>query len=151
VASVLHPRSDKGQKREPLPVDARSRELVYDEKERRVVYTGDVEIRQGDILTKSPEAVVLLTADGAGMDKLLAGSPVEVRQGTRRATGERGTYTPKDETFVLVGEKVVLQEADRRLEGRVLTFQSGSDRIRVDGREEVRSEAVLKRKDPTRP
>ena len=110
-----------------------------------------MEIRQGDILTKSPEAIVLLTADGAGMEKLLAGAPVEVRQGARRATGERGTYTPKDETFVLVGEKVVLQEADRRLEGRVLTFQSGSDRIRVDGREEVRSEAVLKRKDAPRP
>jgi LPS export ABC transporter protein LptC/lipopolysaccharide transport protein LptA len=151
VTSTLHPRPDKAQKREPAAVEARSRELVYDEKERRVVYTGDVEIRQGDILTKSPEAIVLLSADGAAVEKLLAGSPVEVRQGGRRATGERGTYTPKDETLVLVGEKVVLQDADRRLEGRMLTFQSGSDRIRVDGREEVRSEAVLKRKDPSRP
>jgi hypothetical protein len=49
-----------------------------------------------------------------------------------------------------VGEKVVLQEGDRRLEGRVLTFQSGSDRIRVDGREEVRSEADF-RKQPPKP
>ena len=151
VASVLHPRAGKGEKREPAPVEARSREMVYDEKQRRVVYSGDVELRQGDMLTKSPEAVVSLTADGAAVEKLLAGTPVEVRQGARRATGEHATYTPKDETLVLVGEKVVLQEADRRLEGRVLTFQSGSDRIRVDGREEVRSEAVLKRKVPPRP
>jgi LPS export ABC transporter protein LptC/lipopolysaccharide transport protein LptA len=151
VASVLHPRPEKGQKREPNPVEARSREMVYDEAERRIVYTGDVELRQGDILTKSPEAEVLLTADGAAVEKLLAGTPVEVRQGTRRATGEHASYTPNDQTLVLVGEKVVLQEADRRLEGRVLTFQSGSDRIRLDGREEVRTEAVLKRKDLPRP
>jgi lipopolysaccharide export system protein LptA len=84
------------------------------------------------------------------MERLVAGSPVEVRQGARVARGERATYTPADETVVLVGEKVVLQEGDRRLEGRVLTFQSGSDRIRVDGREEVRSEAVF-RKQPPKP
>jgi len=150
VASTLHPKPGKGSQKTPEPVVAHSREMVYEEKARRVVYTGDVDIRQGDIQTKSPEAVVLLSADGGAMEKLLAGSPVEVWQGTRRATGDRGTYTPGDETFVLVGEKVVLKDVDRRLEGRVLTFQVGSDRIRVDGREEVRTEAVFKRKEPTK-
>ena len=103
------------------------------------MYTGEVEIRQGDILTRSPEAIVLLTKDGETIDRLLAGEPVEVHQGVRRATGERGTYTPASETFVLTGEKVVLYDVDRRLEGRILTFEVGSDRIRVDGREEVRT------------
>jgi lipopolysaccharide transport protein LptA len=116
-----------------------------------VVYTGDVEIRQGDILTLSPEAVVTLTKDGGAVDRLLAGEPVEVRQGERRANGQRGTYTPADETLVLVGEPVVLQDVDRRLEGRVLTFEVGSDRIRVDGREETRTEAVFRRKEPAKP
>ncbi|HVO11985.1 MAG TPA: LptA/OstA family protein [Vicinamibacteria bacterium] len=151
VVSLLHPRAEKGQKKEPAAVETRSKQMVYDEQQRRVVYTGDVEIRQGDLLTRSPEAVVLLTPDGGTVDRMLAGTPVEVRQGDRQATGERGTYTPRDETLVLVGEKVVLQEIDRRLEGRILTFQSGSDRIRVDGREEVRSEAVLKRREPPKP
>ncbi len=85
---------------------------------------------------------------------MLAGAPVEVRQGVRRATGERGTYTPRDETLVLVArrpEKVVLHDVDRRLEGRSLTFQVGSDRIRVDGRDETRTEAVLERKEPQKP
>jgi len=81
----------------------------------------------------------------------VAGEPVEVQQGARRATGQTGTYTPANETLVLVGEKVVLQDVDRRLEGRILTFEMGSDRIRVDGREEVRPEAVFKRKEPPKP
>jgi lipopolysaccharide transport protein LptA len=148
---VLHPRAQKGAGKEPEAVEARSREMVYEEAANRIVYTGDVEIRQGDILTHSPEAVVTLTKDGGAVDRLLAGAPVEVRQGGRRATGERATYTPADETLVLVGEKVVLQDVDRRLEGRILTFQVGSDRIRVDGREEVRTEAVFRRKEAPKP
>jgi lipopolysaccharide transport protein LptA len=151
TTSVLHPRPEKGASKEPAAVEARSREMVYEEAANRIVYTGDVEIRQGDILTRSPEAVVTLTKDGGAVERLLAGEPVEVQQGARRATGQRGTYTPADETLVLVGEKVVLQDVDRRLEGRVLTFEVGSDRIRVDGREEVRTEAVFKRKEPPKP
>jgi lipopolysaccharide transport protein LptA len=151
TTSVLHPRPQKGAAKEPAAVEARSQEMVYEEAAGRIVYTGDVEIRQGDITTRSPEAVVTLTKDGGAVDRLVAGQPVEVQQGARRATGERGTYTPADETLVLVGEKVVLQDVDRRLEGRILTFQVGSDRIRVDGREEVRTEAVFKRKEPARP
>lgn len=151
TTSVFHPRAGKDATRQPEAVEARSRDMVYEESARRIVYTGDVEIRQGDILTRSPEAVVTLAREGGGVDRMIAGEPVEVVQGARRATGERGTYTPADETFVLVGEKVVLQDVDRRLEGRILTFQVGGDRIRVDGREEVRTEAVFKRKEPSKP
>ena len=151
TASVLHPRAEKGASKEPAAVEARSRDMVYEESANRIVYTGDVEIRQGDILTRSPEAIVTLTKDGGAVDRLLAGEPVEVQQGVRRATGQRGTYTPANETLVLVGEKVVLQDVDRRLEGRILTFEVGSDRIRVDGREEVRTEAVFKKKEPPKP
>jgi len=153
TTSLLHPRPSKDAAKPPAPVDARSKEMVYEEAASRVVYKGDVEIRQGDILTKSPEATAVLTKDGNDLEKLLAGEPVEVHQGQRRANGERGVYTPANETFVLTGEKekVVLFDGDRKLLGRILTFESGNDRIRVDGREEERTEAVFKRKEPPKP
>jgi lipopolysaccharide transport protein LptA len=151
VFSVTHPRKTKDAAREPAAIEARSREMRYAEAAGRIVYSGDVEIRQGDILTRSPEATAFLSKQGDALDRMLAGEPVEVHQGVRRATGERGTYTPATETFVLTGERVVLHDVDRRLEGRILTFESGSDRIRVDGREEVRTEAVFRRKEPERP
>lgn len=155
TTSTLFPRPARGEEKapakDPVPVESRSRGMVYEEAQGTIVYTGDVEIRQGDILTLSPEAVVTLTRDGGAVERLVAGTPVEVRQGARRATGDRGTYTPANEKLVLVGDRVVLQDADRRLEGRVLTFEVGSDRIRVDGRDEVRTEAVFKRKEPPSP
>jgi lipopolysaccharide export system protein LptA len=152
VASFLHPRSRPGEEGEvPAPVETRSAEMVYEEEASRVVYTGDVQIRQGDILTLSPEAVVTLTADGDDVQSIVAGKPVEVRQGERQAKGETGTYTPADETMVLEGERVVLQDADRLVRGRVLTFKVGEDRIRVDGQEEVRTEAIFKKREPSKP
>lgn len=157
VASTLHPRPaqdaarPKDAAKPPVPVETHSRELLYEEWTNRIVYTGDVQIRQGDIETKSPQAVVTLTADGQDVERLVAGEPVEVHQGLRHATGRQGTYTPQNETFVLVGDKVAMQDLDRRVEGRVLIFQVGNDRIRVDGQEEVRTEAVFKRKEPPKP
>jgi lipopolysaccharide transport protein LptA len=159
TTSLLHPKPSKDQAKDsakdpakaPAPVDARSEEMVYEEAASKVVYTGDVQIRQGDILTKSPVATALLSKDGNSLDKLLADDGVEVRQGQRRANGDHGVYTPANETFVLTGEKVQLFDGDRKLFGRILTFVSGSDRIRVDGREEERTEAVFKRKELPRP
>ncbi len=148
VASVLHPRSRPGAQKAPEAVETRSQEMVYDEAKSRITYTGQVAIRQGDIRTKSPEAVVTLSADGSAIERLEAGQPVEVEQGARKATGTKGTYTPRDETFVLVGDKVQLQDPERRVEGRVLTFHVGDDRIRIDGQQEVRTEAVFKREPP---
>jgi lipopolysaccharide transport protein LptA/LPS export ABC transporter protein LptC len=170
TTSVLHPRPQKGAgegqkappkktgtapkqpaEKEPVPVEARSKDMVYDEAANTVVYTGDVQIHQGDIVTRSPKAVVTLTKDGGDVEKLVAGEPVDLLQGARHAKGREGTYTPGNGTLVLVGDPVVLQEVDRRLEGRILIFEEGSDRIRVDGREEVRTEAVFQKKEPPKP
>jgi lipopolysaccharide export system protein LptA len=73
---------------------------------------------------------------------------VEVQQAERRATGTQGVYTPGNETMVLTGEKVVLTDKERRTEGRSLTFQVGDARILVEGREEGRTETILKKESP---
>jgi lipopolysaccharide transport protein LptA/LPS export ABC transporter protein LptC len=144
VLSLLRPRSSSEAKGEAALVQARSQDMVYEEAAGRVVYTGDVEIRQGDITTRSPEAVVTLTEAGDDLETIVAGEPVEVQQGQRRARGQTGTYTPGTETLVLKGEEVVLEDVDRSVRGRILTFQVGEDRIRVDGQEAVRTEAIFK-------
>jgi lipopolysaccharide transport protein LptA len=148
VTSLLHPRGAEPGTKAPAPVEARARDMRYDEAAARVVYRGEVTIRQGDIETRSPEATLTLTADGAALDTLVAGEPVEVRQGARFASGRRGTYTPADETMVLVGETVLLKDPSQELQGRSVTFHVGDDRVLVDGRQEVRTQAVFKKGAP---
>ena len=145
VVSLLHPRAKEPAEKPPAPVEGRAAQMVYEEARREIQYDGDVVLRQGDIKTKSPKATVTLGEDGGSVKTLVAGEPVEVEQGERRATGTRGTYTPENETMVLVGEKVTLKDPGRQLDGRTLTFHVGDDRILVDGQEQVRTEAVIHR------
>jgi LPS export ABC transporter protein LptC/lipopolysaccharide transport protein LptA len=154
VASVLHPKNDGKEKAERKegrkPIETRSEGMVYEEAKSTVVYRGDVEIRQGDITTKSPEATAFLGPDGSRVKTVVAGEPVDVRQGERRAHGTRGTYTPESETLLLVGDKVVLEDPKQKVQGRSLTFRSGDDTILVDGRDVERTESVFRR-DPSPP
>jgi lipopolysaccharide transport protein LptA len=149
IASLMYPRPDPGAKKPPLPVETHASEVVWEEEKSEAVYKGDVLVKQGDMQSKSPAATVTMGA-GGGIEKVVAGNPVEVQQGVRRARGANGTYTPKNETLVLVGEKVVLEDPQQRTEGRFLTFRSGEDTILVDGREETRPESVFKREPPKR-
>jgi lipopolysaccharide transport protein LptA len=124
--------------------------MLYEEAKSTVVYKGDVHIRQGDVTTRSPEATAFLDADGSRVERVVAGEPVEVQQGQRHASGTRGTYTPENETMVLEGDKVVLEDPKQRVQGRSLTFHAGDDTILVDGREVERTESVFRR-EPQRP
>ena len=144
VVSLLHPKPEKPDAPEPAAIEGRGETMVYDEAPGRIQYNGDVSIRQGDIATKSPKATITLSADGAGMEKLVAGEPVEVVQGLRKANGRRGVYTPGNQTMVLTGEHVTLSDGNRLSQGRSLTFKVGDDTILVDGEEEGRTETILK-------
>jgi lipopolysaccharide transport protein LptA len=150
VVSLLNPKGQDKAGKPAASVEGRAKEMVYDEARSTVSYKGDVVIRQGDIQTKSPEATLTLTADGTGIEKLVAGDPVEVRQGKRTAAGARGTYTPQDEKMVLEGERVTLHDGGREVEGRSLTFRVGDDSILVDGQQLVRTQTVI-RKEPPKP
>jgi LPS export ABC transporter protein LptC/lipopolysaccharide transport protein LptA len=150
IASIMYPRSEAAGKKPPLPVQAQASELEWDEAKGEAVYRGNAVIKQGDIETRSPVATVTMTRQGGGVDKVVAGEPVEVLQGTRRAQGARGTYAVHEEKMVLEGPKVVLEDPRQRTEGRFLTFHAGDDTVLVDGREETRPESIFKREPPRR-
>jgi lipopolysaccharide transport protein LptA len=147
VVSKLHPRAAADQPAQ-APVDARAREMAYDEASQQLVYSGDVTLTQQDVVTVSPVATLTLTPDGSGLLSVVAGEPVEVRQGNRTAAGQRVTYNPSSQSMVLVGEKVVLRDPGREVSGRSLTFHLGDDRILIDGREEGRVETVFPKGPP---
>jgi lipopolysaccharide export system protein LptA len=149
VLALLNPRAEDGQTA-PAKVSTWSEKMLYDESAGRIQYRDNVVIRQGDITTKSPAATLVLTPDGAGIVSLRAGEPVEVQQGNRKATGAFGTYTPGDQTMVLVappGDRVTLKDPGRDIEGRTLVFHVGDERVTVDG-QTVRTETRFRKESP---
>lgn len=149
VFSLLHPAPRPGGE-PPAAVEARAASMVYEEARGEVVYTGDVTLKQGTITTASPTAHLKLGPDGRSLQSLVAGEPVELREGQRKANGQRATYTPADETIVVVGEAVSLVGPGQDVRGKSLTFHVGDDRIVVDGREEGRTQTIF-RKEPSKP
>jgi LPS export ABC transporter protein LptC/lipopolysaccharide transport protein LptA len=156
VVSVLHPEPGPG--RPSRPVEVRATSLVYEEMTGQALYEGDVTMRQGDVLSRSPKASVRFAANGE-IERVVAGQPVEIRQELRLpdgrteprvAAGTSATYTPSDQTLVLVGEKVTLKDSRNDVSGRMVTLHVPDDRILVDGGEIGRTETILK-KEPKRP
>jgi lipopolysaccharide transport protein LptA len=118
--------------------------MDYTEATRQIVYTGNAVVRQGSIVTRSPKATLTLTPDLGALEKLVAGEPVEVTQGERRAKGQVGTYTTADQMVVLVGKEVVLKDPKQETKGRSVAFRVGGDRVIVDGQDEARTESSFK-------
>jgi lipopolysaccharide transport protein LptA/LPS export ABC transporter protein LptC len=151
VVSLLHPRRE-GAADAPPPVDGRAQEMVYDEARRQLLYKGEVSIKQGEVSIRGPQATVDLTADGSDVRTMVAGEPVKVEQGERKAEGTRATYDPRAGTMALVGEPVTLIDPRQHVQGRAVTFNLGDDRVVVDGQERARTQTVIRsRKEPPPP
>ena len=145
VVTLMFPRPKPGEA-DRAPIDARAQEMAYDEAKREIVYKGDTVLTQADVRTKSPQAILLLSADGGDLERLEAFDPVELTQTTRTAKGQRAVYTPGDKRIVVTGDKVELKDETQQVQGRTLTFFVGDERILVDGHEEARTETILKKK-----
>jgi LPS export ABC transporter protein LptC/lipopolysaccharide transport protein LptA len=148
VLSLLHPRREGGEP--PPPVDGRAREMVYDEGRRQLLYKGEVTIKQGVVSIRGPQATIELTPDGSDVRTMIAGEPVEVEQGERKAKGQRATYDPRAGTMALVGEPVDLVDPRQHVQGRAVTFNLGDDRVVVDGQEQARTQTIIRRREPPR-
>jgi len=99
-------------------------------------------VQSADERMKGPVLDLYLTRDTNGKNAKDASSKisravgtggVEVQQGDRRGTAERGVYTADDDKFVLSGGTPTLyDENEGKTTGRELTFNIADDTIVVD-------------------
>jgi LPS export ABC transporter protein LptC/lipopolysaccharide transport protein LptA len=149
VVSRLHPKREGAA---PEPVEARAREMVYDEAQRSLLYQGEAAVKQGLVSIRGPQVAIELTPDGSDVRLMRAGEPVHVEQGERKAEGSRATFDPRAGTMALVGEPVTLVDPRQRVQGRHVTFNLGDDRVVVEGQEQARTHTVIRSQpEPPRP
>lgn len=133
----------------------RATEIQYDDDARTIVYRTPAPLPgaiaalsqlsgpQGDIGAQRIE--VVLGPSTSSAERLEAYGNVSARLGTRLATGDRLTYFADDERYVMSGIAtipVTIVEECRETSGRTMTFFKSTDRIIVDGREEVRTQST---------
>ena len=96
---------------------------------------------QGDL--QSDRIVVTLAKSGSHIERLDAYQRVTCRLDTRVATGTRLTYYAGDERYVMSGASgapVKVVERCNETIGKTLTFFKSTDRMIVDGNEEIRTQ-----------
>ena len=122
--------------KEPISIDADK--LVYYDKERKAVYSGNVVVIQGDtkmtcsamtvFLDRAPTQGAPQTANGqssptgdSGVKHLDATGPVTVISKTQVATGDRGSYDKAEDKVWLIGH-VTLSDGQNVTKGDKLTY-----------------------------
>jgi LPS export ABC transporter protein LptC len=97
---------------------------------------------QGDL--RATRLEVVLAKTGSRAERLEAYGAVVMRLDTRVATGDRLTYFADEERYVVTGiptVPVLIVEDCRETRGRTVTFFKATERIIVDGNEEVRTQS----------
>ncbi len=96
---------------------------------------------QGDL--RADRIDVLLAEQGGHVDRLEAYTNVSLKLDARTATGDRLTYFAEDERYLMSGagaKPVKVIEMCKETTGKTLTFFKSTDRIIVDGNEEIRTQ-----------
>jgi lipopolysaccharide export system protein LptA len=95
---------------------------------------------QGD--TTAAKIELYLKESGDEIERAEAYESVTLRDQNRTTTGARLTYHAAEERYVVTGTPVkILDECGRETVGRTLTFFRTTDRIIVDGNEQVRTQS----------
>src|SRR5271155_4471054 len=132
--------------KEPISIDADK--LVYYDKERKAVYSGNVVVIQGDtkmtcsvmtvLLDRAPTQGAPQPTNGAsapttdsGVKHLDATGPVTVISKTQVATGDTGSYDKAEGKVRLIGH-VTLSDGQNVTKGDKLTYDLKSGQATVD-------------------
>jgi lipopolysaccharide export system protein LptA len=122
------------------PTLLRAATFRYADATRRAVYDTKAQMNgeQGDLQADHIE--LLLSADENKLDRLDAQGQVHVTLEKRNAAGSALVYRPSDGRYEITGAPARFIDECNESAGRTLTFFRSSDRVIIDGNEEVRTE-----------
>jgi LPS export ABC transporter protein LptC len=139
-ALVLEQVNEKTKARETMATIASARDLHYEDRLRKATYRTDAHVNgpQGDLRAQTIE--LYFGPDGRELQRAEGYEQVLLQLPARSVTGERLTYFADEGRYLTAGEPVKINEECRETTGRVLTFFRSTDRILVDGNEQIRTQ-----------
>ncbi len=123
------------------PTIARAGSFTYTDQSRRAVYQTLAQLDGETGNLHADKIEIGLAAGENSLSQLDATGTVKAIVDKRTVTGARLTYVPVDEKYVVTGAPVTMIDADcQELSGKTLTFFKASDRVQVDGNDEIRTQ-----------
>lgn len=125
----------------PKPMVARAESFSYSDQTRTATYTTSAQL-DGDQGNLSAAVLSLQLAKNENtLEKLEATNAVTAVVDRRTVKGVKLVYTQAEEMYVVTGAPVTMVDAEcKETSGKKLTFWKASDRVQVDGNNEVRTQ-----------
>jgi len=115
------------------PVSYAADRIELQDRQKRVVLSGNVEIRQGDLQLNAARTTVAYTDEGSlRIQRIDASGGVVVQRGSERASGAAAVYDLNRRVIVMSGN-VSLRRSGDTLDGGRLTIDLNSGNSSVDG------------------
>ena len=143
---------DKASDAKPKPMIGRAGSFAYSDQTRLATYTTTAQL-DGDQGNLRANKIEMKLADGENtLDGLDASGQVTALVDKRTVTGTDLAYSPADDKYIVNGAPVKMIDADcQETSGKTLTFWKASDRVIVDGNDEVRTQTKGGGKCPATP
>jgi lipopolysaccharide transport protein LptA len=144
--------AEKDAAAESKPTVARAGSFTYSDQTRLATYatTAQMDGDQGNL--RAGKIELRLARGGNTLEGLEAEGQVTALVDRRTVTGAHLTYSPADAKYIVVGAPVKMVDADcQETSGKTLTFWKASDRVQVDGNNEVRTQTKGGGKCPSTP
>jgi lipopolysaccharide transport protein LptA len=141
ITNLVIANTDTDPKVKAKPTIARAETFTYADDTRKATYTTTAQMNgeQGNLSAGKLE--LQLAKDDNSLARLEATGAVTAIVDKRTVTGTRLTYSPNDEKYVVNGVPVKMVDAEcQETTGKTLTFWKASDRVLVDGNNEVRTQ-----------
>ena len=115
--------------------------FTYTDQDRRAVYQTAATLDGENGNLRAEKIEIVLAPEENSLSRLDAMEKVTALVDKRTVTGARLSYVPAEEKYVVTGAPVTMVDADcQELSGKTLTFFKASDRVQVDGNDEVRTQ-----------
>ena len=123
------------EKEENLPVEITAEMMISYQKSNKIVFTGDVIAKRGDLNIFSDKMTVFNSKKGKEVIKIVAQGNVKIKKGERFASGDRAVYIKKEGTLVLTGNPHAW-EKENKIVAVEMIFLLDEDKFIVKGSKE---------------
>lgn len=125
------------------PIEIESDRLEVRDNDGTAVFTGNVQVVQGETTLRAGRMVVHYVSEGSGastpstgasdIERIEVEETVYIQTASQVATGDRGTFDMGTELLTLSGREVVLTEGDNVIVGCELRVQMNTGVAELDG------------------
>lgn len=125
----------------PSPMVGRAGSFTYTDQTRRATYQTTAHLVGSQSELRADTLDLFLAPGENTLDRLEAAGIVTAHVDKRTVNGTKLSYLPADDKYVVLGAPVRMIDADcQETTGKTLTFFKSSDRVIVDGNEEIRTQ-----------